>query len=100
MRSRSAFAAVAAVVAALAAACSSAPPPAPPTPQRTTCAEILSLALPPGFTCAPHPTTELTTALVDGPRVRIELMAGPHLAPAMPRPTAPSVKVSATSACR
>jgi hypothetical protein len=69
------------VLAPLAAACSSAPPPAPAAPQRTTCAEVLSLALPPGFTCTPHPTSELTSALVDGPHVRVELMASPHLAP-------------------
>jgi hypothetical protein len=58
----------------------SAPPPAPATPQRTTCGEVLSLALPQGFTCTPHPTTEFSSALVDGPHVRVELMASPHLA--------------------
>jgi hypothetical protein len=85
MRSRSAWAGLPAVLATAlstaAAACSSAPPPAPATPQRTTCGEVLSLALPPAFTCTPHPTTQLVTALVDGPHVRIELMASPHLAP-------------------
>jgi hypothetical protein len=89
MRSRSARQGLPAVLATVAAggalavttACSSAPPPAPATPQRTTCGEVLSVALPQGFTCTPHPTTEFDSALVDGPHVRVELMASPHLAP-------------------
>ena len=81
MRSRGALTAVSTVLAPLAAACSAAPPPPPAAAQRTSCAEVLSLSLPPGFTCTPHQTTELTTALVDGPHVRVQLMAAPHLEP-------------------
>jgi len=69
------------VVAALATACSDPPPPAPPAPQRTTCGEVLSVALPTGFTCTPNPSPVLTAASVQGPRVRIVMMAAPHLAP-------------------
>jgi len=68
-------------VVAFAAACSTPPPPPPPAPQRTTCGDVLSVALPPGFTCAPKPSPVLTAAFVEGPRVRIVLMAAPHLAP-------------------
>jgi hypothetical protein len=85
MRSRSALRGLPTVLAGWAlgavAACTSAPPPAPATPQRTTCGEVLSVALPQGFTCTPHPTTEFDSALIDGPHVRIELLASPHLAP-------------------
>jgi len=62
-------------------ACSSTPPPAPSGPQRTTCGDVLSIALPEGYTCTPYPSTELASALVDGPRARIVLMASPSLAP-------------------
>ena len=84
MRSRSALRGLPTVLAAWAlgaTACSSAPPPAPATPQRTTCGEVLSVALPQGFTCTPHPTTEFDSALIDGPHVRLEVMASPHLSP-------------------
>jgi hypothetical protein len=80
MHSRTVGCAGAAAV-ALAAGCSE-PPPAPPaTAQRTTCAEVLSVALPAGFTCKPNPSPVVTAAFVEGPRVRIVLMAAPHLAP-------------------
>ena len=69
------------MVVALATACSKPPPPPPPAAQRTTCGDVLSVALPPGFTCAPKPSPVLTAAFVEGPRVRIVLMAAPHLAP-------------------
>jgi len=69
------------VVIALATACSDPPPPPPPAAQRTTCGEVLSVALPTGFTCTPNPTPVVTAAFVEGPRVRIVLMAAPHLAP-------------------
>lgn len=62
-------------------ACSSPPPPPPAGPQRTTCGDILSISLPEGYTCTPFPTTELASALVDGPRARIVVMASPSLAP-------------------
>jgi len=81
MHSRTVGSAGAAVVVAFAAACSTPPPPPPPAPQRTTCGDVLSVALPPGFTCAPKPSPVLTAAFVEGPRVRIVLMAAPHLAP-------------------
>jgi hypothetical protein len=42
---------------------------------------VLSVALPAGFTCTPHPTPVMTAASVEGPHVRIVLMAAPHLAP-------------------
>ena len=70
-----------AALAVAAAACGSAAPPPPATPQRTTCGEVLSVALPQGFTCTPHPTTAFASALIDGAHVRVELMASPHLAP-------------------
>jgi hypothetical protein len=44
------------------AACSSPPPPPPAGPQRTTCGDIVSIALPEGYTCTPFPTTELASA--------------------------------------
>jgi hypothetical protein len=69
------------VVAALATACSDPPPPAPPAPLRTTCGEVLSVALPTGFTCTPNPSPVVTAASIEGPRVRIVMMAAPHLAP-------------------
>lgn len=72
--------AVTAVLVAL-GACSSAPPPPPAGPQRTTCGDVLSVSLPEGYTCTPSPTTELASALVDGPRARIVLLASPTLAP-------------------
>lgn len=81
MHSRTVGSAGAAVAVALAAACSTPPPPPPPVPQRTTCGDVLSVALPPGFTCTPKPSPVLTAAFVEGPRVRIVLMAAPHLAP-------------------
>lgn len=62
-------------------ACSSPPPPPPAGPQRATCGDVLSLALPEGYTCTAYPTTELASALVDGPRARIVVMASPALAP-------------------
>jgi hypothetical protein len=62
-------------------ACSSPPPPPPAGPQRATCGDVLSISLPEGYTCTPHPTTELASALVDGPRARIVVMASPTLAP-------------------
>jgi hypothetical protein len=71
----------AAALAALATACSSPPPPAPPTPQRTTCADVLSVALPPGFTCTARPSPAFVSAFVEGPRGRVLLIAAPHLAP-------------------
>jgi hypothetical protein len=81
MHCRPAGSAATAVLASLAAACSSPPPPAPPTPQRTTCADVLSVALPPGFTCSPRPSPAFISAFVEGPRVRLLLIAAPHLAP-------------------
>jgi hypothetical protein len=72
--------AVTAVLVAL-GGCSSPPPPPPAGPQRTTCGDVLSISLPEGYTCTPYPTTELVSALVDGPRARIVLMASPTLAP-------------------
>ena len=69
------------MVVALATACSKPPPPPPPAAQRTTCGDVLSVALPAGFTCTPHPSPVVTAAFVEGPRVRIVLMAAPHLAP-------------------
>ncbi len=81
MHSRTVGSAGAAVVVALATACSKPPPPPPPAAQRTTCGDVLSVALPAGFTCTPHPSPVVTAAFVEGPRVRIVLMAAPHLAP-------------------
>ena len=69
------------MVVALATACSKPPPPPPPAAQRTTCGDVLSVALPAGFTCTPHPSPVVTAAFVEGPRVRIVLLAAPHLAP-------------------
>lgn len=42
---------------------------------------MLSVALPPGFTCTPNPSPVVTAVFVEGPRVRVVLIAGPHLAP-------------------
>ncbi|MEO5821694.1 MAG: hypothetical protein ABIT71_14425 [Vicinamibacteraceae bacterium] len=81
MYSRSAGSAGAAVIVTLATACGSPPPPAPPAPQRTACGDVLSVALPPGFTCTPSASPVVTSAFVEGPRVRITLIAAPHLAP-------------------
>jgi hypothetical protein len=81
MHSRTVGSAGTAVVVALAAACSKPPPPPPPAAQRTTCGEVLSVALPAGFTCTPKPTPVVTAAFVEGPRVRLVLLAAPHLAP-------------------
>jgi hypothetical protein len=81
MHSRTGGPAGAAVVVALATACSGPPPAPPPVAQRTTCGEVLSLALPAGVTCTPSPSPVVTAAFVEGPRVRIVLMAAPHLAP-------------------
>jgi hypothetical protein len=69
------------VVVALATACSSPPPPPPPAAQRTTCGEVLSVVLPTGFSCTPNPSPVVTAAFVEGPRVRVVLIAAPHLAP-------------------
>ena len=69
------------MVVALAIACSDPPPPPPPAAQRATCGEVLSVSLPTGFTCTPNPSPIVTAAFVEGPRVRIVLMAAPHLAP-------------------
>jgi hypothetical protein len=69
------------VLAALVAACSAPPPPPPAAPQRTTCGDVLSVALPRGFSCTPKASPAMTTAFVEGPRVRLLLMTGPHLAP-------------------
>ncbi len=71
----------AALLLALAAACSTPPPPAPPAPKRTACGDVLSVALPAGFTCTPNPSPVVTAAFVEGPRVRVVLIAAPHLAP-------------------
>jgi hypothetical protein len=79
MHRRTAGSSATAVIAAVAAACSSPPPPPAPTPQRTTCADVLSVALPPGFTCAARPSPAFTSAFVEGPRVRVLLIAAPHL---------------------
>jgi hypothetical protein len=81
MYSRSAGSAGAAVVVALTTACSTPPPPPPPLPQRTACGDVLSVALPPGFSCTPRPSSVVASAFVEGPRVRVLLIAGPHLAP-------------------
>jgi hypothetical protein len=81
MYSRMAGSAGAAVLVALAAACSTPPPPPPPTPQRTSCGDLLSVALPPGFTCTPHASPVAASAFVEGPRVRVVLIAAPHLSP-------------------
>lgn len=81
MHSRTVGSAGAAAVVAFATACSTPPPPPPPAAQRTTCGEVLSVALPAGFTCTPKPSPIVTAGFVEGPRVRIVLMAAPHLAP-------------------
>jgi hypothetical protein len=70
-----------AAVASIAAACGSAAPSGPPAPKRTTCADVLSVALPDGFTCSPRPSPVYTAAFVESPRVRLLLIAAPHLAP-------------------
>jgi len=62
MHSRTVGSAGAAVVVALATACSKPPPPPPPAAQRTTCGDVLSVALPAGFTCTPHPSPVVTAA--------------------------------------
>ena len=67
------------MVVALAIACSDPPPPPPPAAQRTTCGEVISVALPTGFTCTPNPSPIVTGASVEGPRVRIVLMASPQV---------------------
>jgi hypothetical protein len=79
MHSRTAASAGAAVLVTLAAACSAPPPPPPPVAQRTTCGDVLSVALPTGFTCTPNPSPVVTAAFVEGPRVRVVLVAAPHL---------------------
>jgi hypothetical protein len=81
MCSRMAGLAGAAALVATAAACSAPPPPPPPLPQRTACGDVLSVALPPGFTCTPNPSPVAAAAFVEGPRVRVVLIAAPHLAP-------------------
>jgi hypothetical protein len=81
MHSRTAASVGAAVLVALAAGCSTPPPPPPPATQRISCGDVLSVALPPGFTCTPKPTPVVTAAFIEGPRVRVVLIAGPHLAP-------------------
>lgn len=81
MCSRIAGLAGASVLVALATACSEPPPPPPPTPQRTACGDVLSVALPPGFTCTAKPSSVAAAAFVEGPRVRVVLIAAPHLAP-------------------
>ena len=81
MHSRAVGSAGAAVAVALAAACGDPPAPPPPVPQRTTCGDVISVALPAGFSCKPTPSAVVATASVEGPRVRIVLIAAPHLAP-------------------
>jgi len=81
MHSRTAASVGAAVLVALAAGCSTPPPPPPPAAQRISCGDVLSVALPPGFTCTPNPTPVVTAAFVEGPHVRVVLIAAPHLAP-------------------
>ena len=66
---------------ALATACADPPAPPPPVPQRTACGEVLSVALPTGFTCKPNPSPVAATASIEGPHVRVVLIAAPHLAP-------------------
>lgn len=81
MHSRTVGSAGAAVLVAIVAACSPPPPPPPAAAQRTTCGDVLSVALPPGFTCTPRASPAMTAAFVEGPRVRLVVMTSPHLAP-------------------
>jgi hypothetical protein len=80
MRSLSGRAAGIAVLGLIAAACGPSGPAAPAAPQRSTCAEVLSIALPAGFTCSPRSTPAFASAFIESPRARIVLIVGPQLA--------------------
>jgi hypothetical protein len=64
-----------------AGACGSAAPPAPPAAHRSTCADVFSLMLPSGFKCTPRASAPVTSAFVEGPRIRLLLLASPSLSP-------------------
>jgi hypothetical protein len=65
----------------LAGACGSEAPPAAPVAHRSTCGDVFSLELPAGFTCTPRAAAPVTTVFVQGPRVRLLLLAAPNLSP-------------------
>jgi hypothetical protein len=63
------------------AACAADAPPAAPAAARSTCAEVFSLELPTGFTCTPRASAPVSSVFVEGPRVRLLLLAAPNLSP-------------------
>jgi hypothetical protein len=79
---RSAAATIAILAGGLpAAACGSEAPPAAPAAHRSTCAEVFSIVLPAGFRCTPRAAAPVSSVFVEGPRVRVLLLAAPNLSP-------------------
>ena len=79
---RSAAATIAILAGGLpAAGCGSEAPPAAPAAHRSTCAEVFSLVLPAGFRCTPRAAAPVSSVFVEGPRVRVLLLAAPNLSP-------------------